>query len=629
MRPSKKSGMRASFQALFGIAIVSVPFNASAATPERDVHSYANPEHVRVRHVDLDITTDFDAQVIRGSATLKVERTSTDKTRPLRLDTHGLKIEDVEASTDGKTFAKAEYNLDKEDPILGRALTIQLPEAVQAVRVKYATGPKAAALQWLTPAQTAGKKHPLLFTQSQAIDARSWVPLQDSPGVRITYSAHVHTPKELLAVMSAGNDSAQKRTGDYHFEMNQAIPSYLLALAVGDLEFRKLGARTGVYAEPSVVAKAANEFSDLEEFLKACEKLYGPYRWGRYDVLVMPPSFPFGGMENPRLTFASPTVLAGDKSLVSLLAHELSHSWSGNLVSNATWQDFWLNEGFTVYLERRILEAVYGKARAEAEAMLGRRSLDRELADLPKPDQILHINLKARRPDDGLTDVPYEKGALFLRHLEAVYGREAFDAFLSKYFSHFAFQSITTAQFAKYLEENLLKGDPEKAKHAKLAEWLYESGLPSDAPNPSAASLEKVEAQAKAFSADKVQAPELPGKKWTAQEWIHFLSVLPERVGKERMAALDKEFAITKSGNSEVIFQWLMLTIRNGYEPAMGRVEGFLTEQGRRKFLKPLYEELVKTPGGKERALAIYKKARPTYHPLSVDTVDAIVGWKE
>ena len=311
--------MRTSVQTCVGLVLVSLPFAARSAERERDVHSYANPEHVCVRHVDLDITTDFDARTIRGTATLKVERTSTDKSQPLVLDTRGLKIEGVEASSDGKSFAKAEYALAKEDPILGQALTIQIPEAVQAVRVKYATGPRAAALQWLTPAQTAGKKHPLLFTQSQAIDARSWVPLQDSPGVRITYSAHVHTPKDLLAVMSAGNDSAQKRTGDYHFEMTHAIPSYLLALAVGDLEFRKLGSRTGVYAEPSVIAKAANECSDLEEFLKACEKLYGPYRWGRYDVLVMPPSFPYGGMENPRLTFASPTVLAGDKSLVSLL----------------------------------------------------------------------------------------------------------------------------------------------------------------------------------------------------------------------------------------------------------------------------------------------------------------------
>jgi leukotriene-A4 hydrolase len=605
--------------------LVALPLRAA----DRDAHSFANPEHVRVRHVDLDIATDFDARVIRGTATLAVERTSKDLKQPVVLDTRGLKVEAVEASADGTTFARAAFELGKADSILGQSLTIQLPETVKAVRVTYATGPNATALQWLSPKQTAGKTHPMLFTQSQAIDARSWVPLQDTPGVRVTYTAHVRTPRDLLAVMSAGNDPEQKRTGDYRFEMTQPIPSYLMALCVGDLAFRKLGPRTGVYAEPRVVDRAAREFSDLEEFLKACEKLYGPYRWGRYDVLVMPPSFPFGGMENPRLTFASPTTIAGDKSLVSVLAHELAHSWSGNLVSNATWRDFWLNEGFTVYLERRILEAVYGKARADAEAVLGRRSLEREMAELPKPDQVLHIDLKGRSPTDGLTDVPYEKGALFLKHLEAVYGRAKFDEFLKGYFAHFAFQSITTDQFAGYLDEHLLRGDPEKANKAHVEEWLNGTGLPGDAPNPTAAALARVEEQARAFAAGTTKAADLPAKGWSAHEWVHFLTSVPRDVGKEKMAALDAAFGVTKSGNSEVLFQWLMLAVRDGYEPAYDRLAGFLTEQGRRKFLQPLYQELVKTPAGKERALAIYKRARPTYHPVSVETVDVILEWKD
>lgn len=611
------------------VVFTMLTFSPFAAAAGRDVHSFANPEHVRVKHAALDLAVDFDRREIRGTAVLTVERTSKDTKQPLVLDTRGLTLTNVETLTGGPPFEKAKYDLGKPDPILGQALTIQLPAGGTAVRVTYTTGPKASALQWLTPAQTAGKKRPLLFTQSQAIDARSWVPLQDSPGVRITYTAKVHTPKDLLAVMSAGNDPAAKPTGESTFEMTQPIPSYLMALAVGDLAFRPLSKRTGVYAEPAVVNRAAAEFADLEEMVSACEKLYGPYRWERYDVLVMPPSFPFGGMENPRLTFASPTVLAGDKSLVSLLAHELAHSWSGNLVSNATWRDFWLNEGFTVYLERRIMEAVYGKARADAEAVLGRRSLDRELAELPKPDQVLHVDLVGRSPTDGLTDVPYEKGALFLKHLEAVYGRERFDQFLTAYFAHFSFQSITTARFVTYLNEHLLKDDPAKAARAKVDEWLTKPGLPTDAPNPSAAALEKVEAHAKAFAADAEKAADLPGKEWTAQEWLHFLTSVPPTLGKERLAALDGAFAVTKSGNSEVVFAWLLLAVKNGYAPADARLEGFLTEQGRRKFLKPLYEELAKTPAGKERALAIYQKARPTYHPLSVETIDAVVGWAE
>jgi leukotriene-A4 hydrolase len=401
-----------------------------------------------------------------------------------------------------------------------------------------------------------------------------------------------------------------------------------MALAVGDLDFRPLSKRTGVYAEPSVVNKAATEFADLEEMVQACEKLYGPYRWERYDVLVMPPSFPFGGMENPRLTFASPTTIAGDKSLVSVLAHELAHSWSGNLVTNATWRDFWLNEGFTVYLERRILEAVYGKARAEAEAVLGRRSLDRELAGLPKPDQVLHIDLTGRSPNDSLTDVPYEKGALFLKHLEAIYGREKFDDFLKGYFDRFAFQSITTDQFAKYLDEHLLKGDPDRAARARVQAWLKDPGLPWDAPNPTAAALARVEERATMYAMHKVRAQQLPGRMWTAHEWVHFLTSLPPTVGKQKLAELDVVYRLTHSENSEVLFQWLLLAVRNDYEPAHDRLAAFLTEQGRRKFLKPLYEELAKTPAGKERARTIYKEARATYHPVSAETVDAILGWK-
>ncbi len=592
-----------------------------AAPPvERDLHSASNPEHVRVTHIDLDLTADFEKKQLRGTATLKIERVIEDSP-VLMLDQRGLKISSVEISSDGSTFSPGTQIASPTKSVSEEnALAIQLPKDAKSVRITYATGPDATALQWLTPEQTAGKKHPLLFTQSQAIDARSWIPLQDTPGVRVTYSARIRTPKNLLAVMSAANDRKHELTGDYKFEMKQAIPAYLIALCIGDLEFRPLGPRTGVYAEPSVIAKAAAEFADVEEILTACEKLFGPYRWDRYDILIMPPSFPFGGMENPRLTFASPTALAGDKSLVSLVAHELAHSWSGNLVSNATWRDFWLNEGFTVYLERRIMEAVYGKERAEAEALLGRRSLEREMAAMEKRDQILHIDLKGRPPVDGLTDVPYEKGALFLKHLEAVYGREKFDAFLNGYFDHFAFKSIRTGEFVDYLEQHLVHGDTK----ANVKEWLFEPGLPKNAPLANAKALAQVESQAKAFATGEVKAAALSGK-WTALEWLAFLNALPMDVGAGRMKELDAAFALTKSGNSEVLFVWLLLSIANGYEPSMPRLELFLTEQGRRKFLKPLYEELVKTSAGKAKAAAIYKVARPGYHPVSIETIDAIV----
>jgi leukotriene-A4 hydrolase len=610
---------------VLGVIVLGCFSISGARAPAMDIHSYGNPEHVRVRHVDLDLGVDFERQRLHGHATLAIERTSTDHKQPLMLDSRSLLIDKVETSVDGMVFTPGHFTAGKEDEILGTPITIPLPEQVRAVRVFYATGPKASGLQWLTREMTSGKQHPFLFTQSQAIHARSWIPLQDSPAVRVTYSACIHTPKNVLAVMSAVNDPKDPRTGEHHFALDRAVPPYLIALAVGDLDFRPIGTRTGVYAEPQVVQKAAAEFSDLEKMVEAVEKLYGPYRWGRYDVLVLPPSFPFGGMENPRLTFASPTVLAGDKSLVSLLAHELSHSWSGNLVSNATWGDFWLNEGFTVYLERRILEEVYGKSRADMEAVLGRGDLEREMADLKLSDQVLHIDLKGRDPDDGLTDVPYEKGALFLKHLELTFGRKTFDQFLRSYFDHFAFQSITTADFAAYLQEHLLNTNPELAAKVPIQEWLYKPGLPGTAPSMRAEAFEKVAHQAREWSQGKIPASTLHTEDWSTQEWLQFLNVLPAQLTAAQMKDLDQACHVTARTNSEITFAWLLLAIRHHYEPAYGKLEEFLTSQGRRKFLKPLYEELVKTPEGRERARRIYGKARPTYHPIAVATIDAIL----
>jgi leukotriene-A4 hydrolase len=600
----------------------------------QDFHSYSKPAAVRVRHLDLDWDVLFDQKILKGTAVLTVERMSP--TAPLILDTRNLNIEKVETSSNGASYSPTTFTIGSSDKILGAPLTIPLPNRANRVRIYYSTAPEASGLQWLEPTQTAGKKYPFVFTQSQAIHARSWIPLQDTPQVRVTYTARVRTPRQLLAVMSAENLSGAARDGDYRFRMQQPIPSYLIALAVGDLRFRKLGPRTGVYAEPSVIDLAAKELSDTEKMVVATERLYGPYRWDRYDILVLPPSFPYGGMENPRLTFATPTILAGDKSLVSLVAHELAHSWSGNLVTNATWRDFWLNEGFTVYLERRILEAVYGHAREEMEAALGLRDLNDDIATLPDADEILHIDLKGRDPDEGSTDIPYEKGALFLRHLEETFGRARFDRFLRGYFNHFAFKSITTEQFVAYLKQNLLDKNPALAARVPVDEWIYKPGLPANAPKPTSQAFTRVEEQARRWLRGELPAARIETAKWTTQEWLHFLKFVQdhfERIGTAEpppaapMAELDRAFHLTRSGNSEIAFQWLLMSIRNRYEPAYPRLEEFLMSIGRRKFIKPLYEELAKTPEGKERAMRIYRRARPTYHPIAVASIDEVLKW--
>lgn len=429
-----------------------------------DPHSYARPNEAIVTHLDLDIQIDFAKKRISGKARYNImNKTGTDT---LRLDSRGLDIHKITIDKDEKATW---FNLGESHDYLGSVLKIAITPRTELVTIYYSTTDRADALQWLEPSQTEGKSKPFLFTQSQPILARTWIPCQDSPGIRMTYHAKVQCPPELMAVMSAENSLAKNNKGVYECTMPQPVPSYLLALAVGDIAFRPIGKRSGVYAEPSSVEKAAYEFADTEKMIETAERLYGPYAWGRYDIIVLPPSFPFGGMENPRLTFATPTIVAGDRSLVSLIAHELAHSWSGNLVTNATWSDAWLNEGFTMYFERRIDEALYGNEFAEMEAVLGYQDLQDELKELTgRPeDTRLFVDLGTRNPDDLSYGIIYEKGYLFLRMMEENIGREAWDRFLNKYFKTFAFKPMTTNRFADYVNNELIKNDSTVFKKLK------------------------------------------------------------------------------------------------------------------------------------------------------------------
>jgi aminopeptidase N len=594
------------------------------ATAARDIHSYARPDEARVRHVALDLTADFAAHTLAGSVRLDLD-VAPGATRVV-LDTFDLEIRGVH---DGSGAALVHRSGDK-DPILGRPLEVDLPAGVRRVVIDYRTSPSAPALQWLEPAQTAGKRHPYLFSQGQAILTRSWVPTQDSPGIRQTYEARVTVPAPLTAVMSA-----QRITPDgvavtggrrFDFRLDHAVPPYLMAIAAGELAFRPIGARTGVFSEPTVVDRAASEFVDLERMVEAAEKLYGPYRWGRYDLLVLPPSFPFGGMENPCLTFATPTILAGDRSLTSLVAHELAHSWSGNLVTNATWSDFWLNEGFTVFFELRIMEALYGAERAAMLEALGRRELSDEIAKLgsQSPDTRLHLDLAGRNPDDGVTAVAYEKGAAFLRVIEREVGRARFDAWLRSWFDRRAFTSVTTEEFLADLKAHLIGSDRGLESRLQLDAWIHQPGLPSNATVPTSTAFTRVEHEAQRF-AGGTAASALVTTGWVTQQWQHFLGALPATMSRRQLDDLDRTFGFSRAGNAEVLFGWLRVAIRHRYEPAMAPLEAFLTSQGRRKFLRPLYEDLMATDWGKAEARRIYRRARPSYHAVSVATLDAIV----
>jgi leukotriene A-4 hydrolase/aminopeptidase len=587
--------------------------------PEKDIHSYANAQDVRVQHLDLDLNVDFEKRELSGSATWTFDNlTGTDH---LMLDTRNLVIERVTLGD-----AAAAFGFGDSSKTFGKALRIPISPSDRKVTIMYRTTEGADALQWLTPAQTAGGQRPFLFTQSQAILARTWIPCQDGPGVRFTYTARISCPPQLLAVMSAENPTAKNADGVYQFRMEQKIPSYLMALAVGDLEFRPLGTRSGVYAEASMIERCVYEFADTEKMIETAESLYGPYRWGRYDLLVLPPSFPFGGMENPRLTFATPTILAGDRSLVSLVSHELAHSWSGNLVTNATWNDFWLNEGFTVYFERRIDEAVYGKSFAEMQASLGLQDLREEMKRLGDHhrDTWLSLDLSGRDPDEGVGDVAYEKGYFFLRRIEESIGRERFDNFLKNYFNTYAFQPMTGKGFVNLLRRELLT-TPELEKQVNIQAWVYGPGIPDNCPQPQSDAFTKVEEQLSTWLGG-MNARELKTDGWVTQQWLHFLRKLPASIPAARMDELDKQFMFTKSGNSEILCEWFQRCIENQYRKSYPTLEKYLIEIGRRKLVKPLYTKLAQNSADLEWAKNVYKEARPGYHAVTASTIDHILG---
>jgi aminopeptidase N len=592
----------------------------------RDVCTLSNPDKIRVRHLELDLRVDFVQRRLVGIATLDIERQAgCPPEAPLLLDSRDLTIAEAATSADGGAFEPVQFGLGPQEPSLGRALAIHAPRSANRVRISYQTEPGARALQWLEPAQTAGGKRPFLYTQSQAARARSWIPLQDSPAARLTYSATIRVPEGLIAVMGA-DAGAKAEPGTFAFAMPESIPPYGIALAVGDLAFRPLGRRTGVYAERSVAGPAADEFAPLETMLQTAEQRFGPYRWTRFDLLVLPPSFPLGGVENPKLTFVSPTILAGDRSEIAVVAHELAHSWAGNLATCASWGDYWLNEGIAVYLDRRLLEDLYGPDRPAMDAVLSLQSLREEMPTTPRGEQALHVDMNRRDPDGPSTSVAYEKGAILMTTLELLFGRPRFDAYLRGYFDRFAFRSLTTADFENDVQTHLLKADPEAARRIDIQAWLYGPGLPPGYPEPRSERLIKVDRQVQLWSGAERDAAQLSTADWSTSEWLRFLRTLPLDLPLTRLAELDAAFHLTASRNAEITAQWLLLAVRADYAPAEARLETFLTTVGRRKFVVPLYAQLSKTPAGVVRARALYTKARPFYHAIVAQRVDPIVG---
>lgn len=582
---------------------------------EKD-HTFSNYDMATTKHLEWNAVIDFDQQKIEGTAKWTFENKGADE---LILDVNKLDIQRVSVS--GKDV---KFDVKNKNSVEGDALIIPITKNDSVATITYKTN-GGVAMQWLTAEQTAGKKMPYLFTQCESIYARTLIPCQDAPANRITYNATVKVPSGMMAVMSAKNPKEKNAEGIYTFEMELPIPTYLIALAAGDIEYKAIDERSGVYTEPSMLNKCAKELEDIPSMIAAAEKLGGPYPWGNYDVLVCPPSFPIGGMENPRLTFATPTIIAGDKSLVALIAHELAHSWSGNLVTNSNWNDLWLNEGFTSYFEKRIMEEITDKEYTEMLWEIAYQDLQADLKSLKGEkweDTRLKVDLKNREPEDAFSAIPYDKGALFLRTLEEAVGRPVFDKWLTSYFAAHKFIPMNTGMAVKHMEENL---DLKKAG-IDINEWIFQPGLPEETAYKSSARFEKVDESRKKFVENGMNAEGLMAREWSTHEWLHFLRNLPKPLDNKLMKQLDASYALTGVGNSEIADEWYLLAIASKYEKAYPAMEKFLKSVGRKKFLEPLYKELVKTEEGKKLAKRILSEAAPNYHPLAVKKIETIVN---
>jgi aminopeptidase N len=597
---------------------------AAACTPALalDPQSYAQYDKVRQTDIKLDLKADFEHKILSGYADLTLQW--LDKSaRTLDLDTSELTIAKIAAKNAQGKWVPVRFKLDRANKDKGSALHVALPAQPKEVRIWYHTAPTAAALQWLTPAQTMSGKRPFMFSQSETINARSWVPLQDTPAVRFTYSAHIDAPPGLRVVMSAENNPDATGKGGWDFRMPQPVASYMLAIGIGELEVAQLGPRTAVYAEPLRIKDAAHELADTEKMVAAAEALYGPYRWGRYDVMIAPPSFPIGGMENPRMTFATPTIIAGDRSLVDLIAHELAHSWSGNLVTNATFKHWWLNEGFTTYVTTRILEELYGKEVADMNLQLEQEEAMESLAHIAPAKQALLTRDPDTDPatytDDGLA---YPKGAWLLRTLEQRAGRAVFDPFLRGWFDQHAFQSVTTDQFVDYLHRNLLAQHPEVMSEDELNEWLYGPGIPAGAQHVVSARLSALDAKRDAWLGGALTTAQLEPAKWSATEWMKFLNDIDHKADRAKLQELDAAYHLAGTRNDEVAFRFYRAAVHAGYRDVQPQIDAFLMRVGRQKFVVPLYTALLANPDDAAFARAVYAKAQERYHPITQASVN-------
>ena len=581
-----------------------------------DPHSYADLTQGKIAHIDLRIKANFETHILKIEADYQLEEPVSGS---LFLDTSAISLE--AAQTNGQPI---QYEFDQQDELLGERLHLSELENASSFTLTFATAPEARALQWLPAAQTAGGQHPFLYSQCQAIHARSLFPCQDTPSVRFTFSAEVEVPQALTAVLAAEQVGVQERGESriFQFKMPQPIPSYLFAIGAGNLAFRELGPRTGVYAEPEMVEAAAWEFAKNEEKIVEAEKLLGPYLWGRYDLLILPPSFPYGGMENPRLTFLTPTAILGTRGQTNLITHELAHAWTGNLVTNATWEDFWLNEGWTTYAETRITEVLEGKENADLMAAYDDHRLLEAMQRVGTDSSLscLKVPSKGRDPDTTFTIIPYYKGCFLLKECEYAVGRERFDAFIQKYTAKYQFQSLTTEAFLEFLKQEL----PEVSEKVDVYEWIYEPGLPENRERPQSALYDEVQAVLAAYRQGTRPTREQVAD-WQRYQILSFLQALPQQIPVEDCKYFEQAFELEKRNDAFQYMYFYATCIASGYQEILPRVEEYIGRIGRLILLETIFRAMIAAEWARPHARRILEQVQEHHHKITLHVINKLL----
>jgi leukotriene-A4 hydrolase len=583
----------------------------------KDPASYADLTQGKIKHILFRVTVDFSTHTLEIEATYQMQEPVQGS---LFLDSYKIDLKETRAN--GREL---EWEFDEQDDILGERLHLKGLDGASNFTLTFRTSPEARALQWLNANQTAGGELPFLFSQCQAIHARSVFPCQDTPSVRFTYSAEVSVPQGLVAAMAAEQIGVEEGSGHgstvFRFRMPQPIPSYLFALAVGNLDFRELGPRTGVYAEPKTIEAAAWEFAENETKIVEAEKLLGPYLWGRYDLLVLPPSFPYGGMENPRLTFLTPTAILGTRGHLSLITHELAHAWTGNLVTNATWQDFWLNEGWTTYAETRITEVLEGKDSVDLHLAFNEKQLIAIMERVGMDSPLTRLKLPAERDADSFTTtIPYYKGCFFLQECEYAVGRERFDAFIQKYMASFQFQSLTTEAFLDFLRAEL----PGVFEKVDVHKWIYETGLPDERHRPKSRLYDEVEKALHDYEKG-IKPTQEQIQSWHRYQILSFLQGLPRQISVEDCRYFDDILGLEKRNDVAFFSYFYVIAIASGYQEILPRVEEFLGKIGRMLYVLPIVRVMSETNWSRPHIRPLFERVRDRHHQITVNAIEGLL----